>query len=323
MTPNKIWRIAGYSAGAIVLLIAGAIIYITGFMLRSKPEPVTVEVTPARVEAGRYLANHVMVCMDCHSTRDWKLFSGPIIPGTEGIGGEVFSEEMGFPGRFVSQNITPFKLKEWTDAELLRAITHGIDKRNMPLFPVMPYPYYGKLDREDIYSIIAYLRTLPVQDTTPEPSYTSFPFSIIMYLIPKKPAFEQKPEKSDTVAYGKYLVTAAVCVDCHTIARRGKIDRTRAFAGGREFVMPLKTVVSANITPSVATGIGRWTAEAFIARFQAYNPATNPLPKAEDVGFNTVMPWSMYAGLDSVDLRAMYRYLQSLEPVENNVKKIR
>jgi hypothetical protein len=323
MTSNKFWKIAGWSVVAIGILIGGALIYLTGFKLRSKPEAVKVEITPERIETGRYLANHVLVCIDCHSTRDWQLFSGPLKAGTEGSGGEVFSEELGFPGKFVAKNITPFNLKNWTDAELLRAITEGVDKRNMPLFPVMPYPYYGKLDREDIYSIIAYLRTLPEKAVTPEPSYTTFPFSLIMYMIPKKAAFEQKPPKSGTIAYGKYLVTAAVCIDCHTVARRGKIDRTKAFAGGREFIVPPKTVVSANITPSVATGIGGWTPEGFIARFKAYDPKVNPLPKADNVGFNTIMPWSMYAGMDSLDLRAMFRYLQTLEPIENQVQKIR
>jgi mono/diheme cytochrome c family protein len=322
MTPNRIWKIAGYTAGAIVLLIAGAILYITGFLLRTNPEPLNVEVTPARVEAGRYLANHVMVCIDCHSTRDWTLFSGPIVPGTEGSGGEIFSKEMGFPGKFVSPNITPYALRSWTDAELFRAITQGIDKRHMPLYPVMPFPYYGKLDREDILSIIAYLRTLPEIASTPDPSYTGFPFSLIMYLIPKKPVFEPKPDRSDTLAYGKYLVTAAVCIDCHTTARKGMIDRSLAFTGRREFKLQMKTVVSANITSSVDAGIGRWSPEAFIARFRAYDPLTNPLPKAENVGFNTVMPWSMYAGMDPTDLLAMHHYLQTLEPVETEVKKI-
>lgn len=323
METNRFWKIAGWTVVAVLVLIGGALIYLTGFRLKAKSADIRVEITPARVEAGKYLANHVMVCVDCHSARDWSLFSGPVKPGTEGSGGEVFSEEMGFPGRFVARNITPYNLKNWTDGQLLRAITEGVDNRNMPLFPVMPAPYYGTLDQEDIFSIIAYLRSMPEKTNVSEPSYTSFPFSLIMYMIPKKPDFTAKPAKSDTVAYGNYLATAAVCVDCHTIARRGKIDRSKAYAGGREFTTNLRTVVSANITPSVKTGIGGWTAEAFIARFKAYDPAVNPLPKTQDVGFNTIMPWSMYAGMDSTDLRAIFRYLQTLEPVENQVQKVR
>ncbi len=32
----------------------------------------------------------------------------------------------------------------------------------------MPYPYYGRMDKEDIYSIIAYIRTLkPIANEVP------------------------------------------------------------------------------------------------------------------------------------------------------------
>ena len=144
-----------------------------------------------------------------------------------------------------------------------------------------------------------------------------------MYMIPKKPVFVNKPSKADTPEYGEYVVKAAGCIDCHTLERKGKIYMDKAFAGGREFRMPMKTVVSANITPSVSTGIGNWTPEAFVARFKAYDPATGPLPKASSVGFNTPMPWSMYAGMDTIDLLAMHTYLRSLKPIENAVIKLR
>ncbi len=28
------------------------------------------------------------------------------------------------------------------------------------MFPLMPYPYYGRMDKEDIYSIISYVRSI-------------------------------------------------------------------------------------------------------------------------------------------------------------------
>ena len=33
------------------------------------------------------------------------------------------------------------------------------------------------------------------------------------------------------------------------------------------------------------------------------------------------MPWNMYAGMTTEDLGAIYTYLQSLKPVENQVNK--
>lgn len=62
---------------------------------------------------------------------------------------------MDFPGKFISDNITPAKLNSWTHGEIFRAITTGVSKDGKPLFDVMSYHYYGKLDEDDIKAIIA------------------------------------------------------------------------------------------------------------------------------------------------------------------------
>ena len=323
MNVKRVFKIAGIVLSILLLLLIGAAFYVTHWLPKSTLSNIQVEITPQRVERGKYLANHVTVCIDCHSTRDWDRYSGPVVQGSEGMGGEVFSKDMGFPGRFVSKNITPFKLKNWTDAEIFRAITQGISKDGHPMFPVMPYPNYGKLDKEDVYSIIAYLRTLPEINNTPEQSQPDFPMNIILHLIPQEPSLSVIPKQSNTLAYGQYMVNAAGCIECHTIANNGKIDISRAFAGGREFPTNFGIIVSANITPSKTTGIGNWSAEAFVARFKAYNLPGSSLPKAENVGYNTMMPWSMYAGMDSTDLLAIYKYLRSVKPIENKVSVVK
>ena len=96
---------------AIVLLLLFIIIAIGISYLKfalpnvSKAPIITIELTPERIAHGKYLANHVTVCMDCHSTRDWNKFSGPITDGTLGKGGEYFGPEFDFPGKFYSKNI--------------------------------------------------------------------------------------------------------------------------------------------------------------------------------------------------------------------------
>src|SRR5690606_12990955 len=87
-----------------------------------------VEQTHERIQRDQYLAMHVAACMDCHSSRDWSRYSGPLTAGTLGKGGEYFGPEMGFPGKFYSKNLTPAHLGEWTDGEIFRAITSGVDK---------------------------------------------------------------------------------------------------------------------------------------------------------------------------------------------------
>src|SRR5690348_18344139 len=100
----------------VVLGIAGLLGYVKFFLPNVGAAPdIKVESTPEIIKRGEYLANHVCVCMDCHSRRDWTKYAGPISPGTFGQGGEVFDQQFGFPGSFVSKNITPYHLANWTD----------------------------------------------------------------------------------------------------------------------------------------------------------------------------------------------------------------
>src|SRR5690606_2707715 len=153
---------------------------------------IEIEITDAKLERGKYLAYHVMMCADCHSQRDFSKFSGPPIPGTEFVGGDVFDHTMGFPGQFVSSNITPYGIGDWTDGELFRLITTGVKRDGSPIFPVMPYHNFGQLDREDIEAVIAYLRTLePVASEHPA-SEADFPFRFILRTLPKEATLSTK-----------------------------------------------------------------------------------------------------------------------------------
>jgi mono/diheme cytochrome c family protein len=224
MKKKRLWKILGFVVlGLIVILFIG-IGYIVWFQPRIPVQDIRVNATADQIERGQYLANHVMVCIDCHSTRDWTKFSGPVISGTEGKGGEKFDQSLGFPGIFVSANITPYHLSGWSDGELYRAITSGVGKGNRPFFPVMPYLFYGMLDTEDIYSVMAYIRTLKSIQNDPEVSNPDFPVNIMLHLIPAPAHPSRRPEISDSLNYGKYLVLAGSCIECHTQAdKKGKL----------------------------------------------------------------------------------------------------
>ncbi len=309
-----------YIAATLILAIVAVIGYITIALPNVGPPPdITIEITEDRVAHGKYLANHVMLCMDCHAVRDFSLFGGPPIPGTLGGGGEEFTREMGLPGNFVAPNLTPAALGDWTDGEIFRAIVSGVSKDGSALFPVMPYPHYSQLDEEDIYSVIAYLRTLdPVEYDLP-PREIDFPVSIIINTMPVKPELTERPSKEDIIDYGKYIITAAACTDCHTKHEKGEYVG-EPYAGGNEFPLPDGSVVrSANLTPHI-TGIGNWTKEQFVARFKAYSKENGYEHQNVSPGqFQTIMPWPMYAEMDTADLEAIYAYLMSLPPVDNNL----
>jgi mono/diheme cytochrome c family protein len=286
------------------------------------PEDLTIEITPERLERGKYLAHSVNACMDCHSKRDWTKTAGPLIEGTLGQGGSEYNQELGFPGKFYAKNITPYALKDWTDGEIFRAITAGVSKDGTALFPLMPHPNYGKSDREDIYSIIAYIRTLePIENVVPK-SEPDFPMNFIINTIPQKPQFLKIPNQGDQVAYGAYILNAADCFSCHTKQEKGKPMPGMDLAGGFEFKIPSGGVVrSANISPDPETGIANWTEEMFVNRFKSYADSNYNAADVKPGEYNTVMPWTMYGNMKTEDLKAIYAYLRTVKPVKNKVEK--
>jgi hypothetical protein len=319
---KKIFLYIGILVLGLVLVVIALIAYVKIAMPDVGPaEVLTVESTPERIERGKYLATNLMVCMDCHSTRDWSKFSGPLKEGTLGQGGEKFDRNVGMPGVILSRNITPAGVQRYTDGELFRLITTGVTKEGRAMFPLMPYQSYGRMDREDIYSVIAFIRSLePIENPVPD-TELDFPLSVIINTIPTKAVLTQRPDRSDKVSYGGYLVNAAACLECHTQAENGQIIPEFAFGGGREFKFPDGSIVrSMNITPH-KTGIGAWSEEMFVRRFKMYTDSTFTLPSVAPGEFNSYMPWTMYARLDEEDLKAIYAYLQTVKPIESTVER--
>ncbi|HVE60793.1 MAG TPA: cytochrome c [Chitinophagaceae bacterium] len=276
------------------------------------------------IARGDYLVNNVAACVDCHSKRDFKYFAGPVVPGSEGMGGEPLDNKLmhGIPGVLYPKNITPDTstgIGSWTDEELIRAITLGINKKGDTLFPLMPYAHYNMLPKQDILDIIAYLRTIkPINNTVPGrklfiPISMAYPPNLKTELDKNI-----RPAEADRVKYGEYLVTMADCRTCHTpMNERG--EQGEAFIGGMTFNTPAFTVTSANITPDSLTGIGAWTEQMFVEKFKTYR---------KDEGYkydpgrqNTMMPWTLFAKMKDDDLKAIYAYLRTLKPVKNKIEK--
>ena len=318
----KALKISGKILAGLLVFAGIAMIYVKAALPNTGPAPdIKIERTAARIERGEYLANHVTVCMDCHSTRDWSLYAGPLSGGF-GAGGEAFTQEMGFPGKFYAPNITPYTLASWTDGEIFRAVTTGVNKDGKALFPVMAYHRFGQLDQEDIYSVISYIRELPpVQKNIPK-SEPDFPVNFIINTMPHEATLTTRPPATDEIAYGKYLITATGCVDCHSKTEKGSVIPGTEFGGGMEFGGPNGIIRSPNITRHKETGIGNWTKEAFVARFKAYVDSSYVSPKVAPGEINTPMPWVMYAGMKEEDLGAIYAYLNTVKPIDHQVVRL-
>jgi hypothetical protein len=276
----------------------------------------------AKVKRGDYLVNSVCNCMHCHGDRDFPRFSGPVIPCTERKGGQLKTKGV------YATNITQTVLGNWTDDEIIRAITAGITKTGDTLFPLMPYGGYMYLSKEDAASIVAYLRTLkPLADNVPKRNLAYLPSGMLTLLFQNFylnhiDKTKNQPRIYNDSSRGKYLVELAGCNDCHTPFNNKLMvfDEDSVLAGGVLYHVPGSyfKVRSSNLTPDTATGIESWTEEIFLSKFKNYRKQ-----KAYDYNpgkYNTDMPWLILARMTDDDIKSIYNYLRTIEPVHNKIE---
>jgi mono/diheme cytochrome c family protein len=133
-----------------------------------------------KVAYGGYLVNAIAHCFECHSTPDEH--GEPDVAGHRGAGGfplPIWPEAGTKPGSVIfSLNITPDQetgIGTWSDDQLKRAITEGIDKDGKQLFLLMPFGSFKKMTPEDLDAIVAYLHTIgPIRNKIePNPTLQS------------------------------------------------------------------------------------------------------------------------------------------------------
>ena len=121
-------------------------------------KPFTDEALRDPITRGFYLAT-IAHCMECHGRRpdgvqDYKHALGK--------GGYVFS---GPWGAAVTPNITPHPksgIGAWTDAEIKRALTHGVSRDGRAFQqPMARQIYFSRMIDADLDAIVAWLRTIP------------------------------------------------------------------------------------------------------------------------------------------------------------------
>ncbi len=115
-------------------------------------------------------------------------------------------------------------------------------------------------------------------------------------------------DQTALIARGKYLVTAADCMPCHTGPGHAP------FSGGLVMQTPFGGLTTPNITPDKETGIGNWTDKQFYAALHdGVSPGRTFLvfPKY----LYPAMPFTSYTKLSYPDVMAIKAYLNSLAPV--------
>lgn len=313
----------------ILVLVASALIGIILLVLfiemnwdkkYDSPYPELKASTDSTVIArGQYLVYGPAHCASCHTgVEDYDAMElGELTPLK---GGEVFSMKIGVLNAI---NLTPDKetgIGNLTDGEIARAMRDAIghDGRVLPNF--MPFKL---MTDEDVIAVISFLRSQkPVSNKIEKPIYNregKWRLSTGKYqprIIEGTAA--KSISREGTVIYGKYLVNSvANCIGCHSVStveygikeyEFGPLSGGVKFGGNNvnsfRFVTP-------NLTPEKQTGlIANWGEEAFVARF-----------KQGRIHEKSPMPWGSYARMEEVDLRAIFRYLQSIKPVAHKIEK--
>lgn len=289
----------GVVLGLVVVVVVVATVRANG-LLRQKWEfdPGTVQI-PGDAEAvahGQYLVTHFMFCSDCH--------------GADLGGAEFLTAEDG-AGTLWAPNLTSGKGgigSTYTDADWLRTLRHGVRPNGENLI-IMPAEFYTKIGIDDMADMIGYLKTLPPVDRETPPRALAFVPKVMlgMGLIPATdllPAHKidhaavppSAPLPGETIEYGQYM--AMVCTACHG-------ENLTGMPPNVEGDKP-----APNLTPSGE--LGTWTEEEFITTLQ-----TGLTPEGDNLDPEQ-MPWPLLGSANEADLRAIWIYLQSLEPIPSD-----
>lgn len=179
----------------------------------------------------------------------------------------------------------------------------------------------------------------------PKSSWLTIVVSIFLVVVQTgtTPLVAQDNKTDAQIKRGKYLVMVGGCNDCHTpkiMTKNGPVpDTTKTLSGhpadaelpefdfnqvkkGQWVLMtgdqtaavgPWGVSFAANLTPHEQTGLGAWTPETFKAAMRTGKHMGKGRPILPP------MPWFNYAKMPDKDLEAIFTYLQSLEPVDNQV----
>lgn len=306
----------------LVVIIVGLIIYVNVSWDKEFDTPlpeITASNDPSVIARGKYLAYGPAHCATCHVPMDkmMEVENGLEIPLSGGWELKIP------PGKFRAPNLTPDMetgIGKFSDGQIARAMRYSVSHDSKYLMPFMPFQ---EMSDEDITAIISFLRSQePVRNEIERSKYSLLGKALLALGAVEPEGPKKTPPKSvvidSTIEYGSYLANSiANCMGCHT-ERNLKTGEFigEAFAGGMEFppddFSKGYSFITPNLTPDKETGVmSYWNEADFIKIFRAGR-----------VFEGSPMPWGAFSRMEEVDLKAIYRYLQSLEPIKRPVEKV-
>ena len=272
---------------------------------------------PAQIARGEYLFHAVAHCSICHTPKDdfWH-HDDPRQLSPKG--GHVW--EVPPLGTLRSANLTSDErtgLGGMSDPDLARLVKYSVDPDGQvpPLMMAV-----GPMDDRDVVSLMSYIRSIPAVENQVEPTELSAIGKVLISVVlsgftaPRDATLvEPFVPESDTpsIERGAYLANGpAYCFGCHSsVDPSGTMTFTDRFGGcaaaDPDPEDPAMELCAVNLTPHPTVGAMRgWTEDDFVDRVRR--------GRAID---SSPMPWENYRLMTDADLRSIWRYLQSLEPI--------
>lgn len=137
-----------------VLLVMTAVLSITAHGVTQPGPPPQPTPIQGNIEHGRYLVERVVMCAECHSSRDEK---GEIIPERRFMGGPIPFRPP-WPNDWAIAAPRNAGLPGYTEELAIRLLTEGaIDRYGRQLRPPMPRFH---MTRQDAADVVAYMKSL-------------------------------------------------------------------------------------------------------------------------------------------------------------------
>jgi mono/diheme cytochrome c family protein len=292
---TKIFKWFGIVLGSLLVLTAVVlgVLYARGNARLTKqydvePESVPIPTDQASLEQGKKWAT--VLCADCHGQD----FSGKPLVDDKTVGfvpaPNLTSGEGGAGGEF-------------TDADWILALRHGIDPHEGRALIAMPSMNYSYLADKDLGEIIAYMKTVPSMNNELGEPELSFIGKVLLAaggfgknILPAEVIAHPGPVSSAvgpsvnveyggaSVQHGDYLVRVIGCRDCH----------------GQNLTGGSSPAPGAPYAPDLtSSGVGgTWSTETFITAVRTMK--------------GKGMPWAALKPLGDPELEAILLYLQSL-----------
>jgi mono/diheme cytochrome c family protein len=297
----KRWGLTLLGLVVVAVLAVAAFLFVP-HRLEAVSVPADMPKGQALLARGEYLAR-AADCVACHTAPGGKPYAG----------GLPFKLPF---GTLYAPNITPdgdTGIGQWSDAEFVRAMHHGVGKAGEDLYPAFPYASYALTSDADALAIKAYLFSLaPVRAETPA-NTLSFPYNqryIMRFwklLFVPGHADQPDPTQPADVNRGRYLVEAlGHCGECHTPRNQlYALDNNKKFAGA-----VTEGWNAYNITSDKEAGIGAWSDDQiaqYLSNGHADRRGSASGNMAEAVSFSLRY-------LSAEDIRAIVAYLRRVPP---------